>query len=159
MHGSWQSTDRSGVDAPVPGDPVGAVIESSPKPPARREFSFRASRQRAANRIEAGTQTDGDPQEGLRRAGNRGYAIRSAGRFWGETDPRMTVATTVWLAGYGRLCEFSSVTDSCRLPCLQFPPITALWQHVVRVLPARSGRTLCLRCCNLNDRCTSRLAG
>ena len=102
MHGSWQSTDRSGVDAPVPGDPVGAVIESSPKPPARREFSFRASRQRAANRIEAGTQTDGDPQEGLRRAGNRGYAIRSAGRFWGETDPRMTVATTVWLAGYGR---------------------------------------------------------
>lgn len=77
MHGSGQPTDRGGVDVPVPGDPVGAVIESWPKPPTRQEFSFRASRQRAANRSEAGTQTDGAPQEGLRRAGNGGSTNRS----------------------------------------------------------------------------------
>ena len=39
----------------------------------------------------------------------------------------------------GRKCEFPSVPMSCRSPLWQFPPKAALWQHVVRVLPATSG--------------------
>jgi hypothetical protein len=45
------------------------------------------------------------------------------------------------MTAIGRLFEFSSVPDSCRSPRSQFPPMTALWQHVVRVLPANSGRS------------------
>src|SRR5664279_6370485 len=53
----------------------------------------------------------------------------------------------IWMAGLwrlpptalGRMCEFSPVPVSCRSPRLQFLPKTALWQHVVGVLPARSG--------------------
>ena len=39
-------------------------------------------------------------------------------------------------SAHGRECEFPPVPISCRSPRLQFPPKAALWQHVVRVLPA-----------------------
>ena len=39
----------------------------------------------------------------------------------------------------GREGEFHLVPMRCRSPVRQFPPKAALWQHVVRVLPAKSG--------------------
>ena len=39
----------------------------------------------------------------------------------------------------GREGEFPSVPMICHSPRWQFPPKAALWQHVVRVLPANSG--------------------